>query len=193
MKSLTSTTESSSSSLMFLLGIGALTPWFLVLNEIDYFSHQLPRYNIELWAGIFYCSFAAISLIFLTILSFVFNRSGSMFFIYKAPIGFLLFSILLIGIPLISYIEDESSKYATIISLCAGLGMVDGLTQSGLFGLASVIQSSGYLRSLIAGIGVSGVISSAMRIFTKIFSNAQGIGKNRSWDSILRRDFGRWE
>ncbi|KAF1896954.1 hypothetical protein Lal_00034655 [Lupinus albus] len=162
----------------FIIGLGYLLPWNAFITAVDYFSYLYPDVSVDRIFGVVYMVVSLIG-IFLIIL---YSHKSDAFL--RINVGFTLFLISLLSVPLLDgfYVKGQvrfyDGFYVTAVSV--GLaGVADALVQASIVGSAGQLPQR-YMQAVIAGTAASGVLVSALRIFTKVVYSQDASGLRKS-------------
>ena len=145
------------SLLLFLFGImgtGILLPWNTFISGADYFEELYPCSHIEFKFAIAYMASRLISMLLCVVLGHLFSLGG------RVVIGYVL---LLLSMLLTLPVKTQSAHIMMVV--LTGVG--DALVQGSMYGVAGSFPPL-FMRSLMMGTAVAGVIVSAIRIFSKV-------------------------
>jgi len=143
--------------LLFLFGImgtGILLPWNTFISGADYFEELYPCSHIEFKFAIAYMASLMISMLLCVVLGHLFSLGG------RVVIGYVL---LLLSMLLTLPVKTQSAHIMMVV--LTGIG--DALVQGSMYGVAGSFPPL-FMRSLMMGTAVAGVIVSAIRIFSKV-------------------------
>nr|XP_043637100.1 equilibrative nucleotide transporter 1 [Erigeron canadensis] len=162
----------------FILGTGYLIPWNAFITAVDYFSYLYPDASVDRVFAVVYMMIGLVCLVFI-----VFNAHKSHSFV-RINVGLGLFVVSLLVVPVMDvvYIKGQVGIYGGFyVSVGAvGLaGIADALVQGGVIGAAGEMPER-YMQAVVAGTAASGVLISALRIFTKSVYSQDEIGLRKS-------------
>jgi equilibrative nucleoside transporter 1/2/3 len=156
-----------------LWGAGFLMPWNSIINALDYFQYLYPTKHSSFDFAVAY--------MIPNVLGFLIAVKYGHKFSFASRIvpGFAFFFLLLVFLPIMGYIPELGSSdasYTVLIILMVLLGLTDSLVQSAVYGYASMLGSI-FIQGVQVGNGLSGVLSSLLRILTKLFllDDASGV------------------
>ncbi|EPS69876.1 equilibrative nucleoside transporter 1, partial [Genlisea aurea] len=149
----------------YTLGAGYLLPWNAFITAVDYFAYLYPDASVDRVFSVVYMLVGMVSVA--TTIAFV-HKSNSF---WRINLGYVLFLVALLAVPLTDffYVKGRVGIYGgyyltvAITGLC---GLADGLVQGGVVGKAGELPER-YMQAVFAGTAASGVLVSALRIFTK--------------------------
>jgi len=150
----------------FGLGVGFLLPWNAFITAIDYFEMLYPGAHAD---RVFSVCYMLPNLLALSVMLQYSPQAVSVpTRIYG---GYTLFLLSMLVVPAVEAwkLEDQqlgSGLLATSAAV-AVLGMSDGLVQGTLFGLASQMPPK-YAQACISGTACAGLITSLLRILSKV-------------------------
>ncbi|KAL8519005.1 hypothetical protein ACS0TY_010088 [Phlomoides rotata] len=169
----------------FILGAGYLLPWNAFITAVDYFTYLYPDESVDRVLAIVYMTVGFTSLLF--IIAFA-HKSNP---VARINSGYALFLVALVAVPLIDfwYVKGRVGVYGgyiltvAVIGLC---GLADGLVQGGVVGNAGELPER-YMQAVFAGTAASGVLVSALRVFTKAVypSDAAGLRQSANFYFIV--------
>lgn len=140
----------------FLLGAGNLLPWNTFITAADYFGYIYPDFHVE---KVFSIAFMASSLVVLIGVMFL---GGGMSFQCRMNLGFIMFSLSLLVIPLMDWTWDKPDTVGTFGATVASVvvcGLADGLIGGTLLGMAGILPKQ-YMQAALAGTASSGTFVS---------------------------------
>eukprot|EP00347_Sterkiella_histriomuscorum_P015986 403354936 len=145
--------------LMVLFGIGALLPWNAILTALDFFKEKLPGYQPD-----FVFSLANNGL--LTVIQLFIVIQGHKYgYVLRISGGFLVISVLMIGLPLSANFLNPDAGFAACISILVVFGAMGGIVQGSVFGLAGMFPFK-YMGAVMFGNGLSGITLNILRAIT---------------------------
>eukprot|EP00761_Pharyngomonas_kirbyi_P008511 gb/GECH01008522.1/.p1 GENE.gb/GECH01008522.1/~~gb/GECH01008522.1/.p1 ORF type:complete len:464 (+),score=43.06 gb/GECH01008522.1/:1-1392(+) len=146
-----------------ILGTGVLIPWNAMIAATDFFILIYPGIHFEFIMSIIYMG-GNFSCLFPVL------RWGSRFKVSPRIItGFSLYLFLLLVIPILACFNITSSFFALVITLisAAFAGMVNSTLESTVYGLAAMFGKR-QLQAVQTGTGISGILSTLIRMITKL-------------------------
>lgn len=151
--------------IFFTLGAGFLLPWNAFITAVDYFDFLYPGAPVD---RVFSISYMVSALLPLLVIVLFFPKSS-------APIrintGLTLFTLTLVLVPAMDliYVKGRAGLYGAFdvtVAATALCGVADALVQGGVIGFAGELPER-YMQAVVAGTAASGVLVSALRVFTK--------------------------
>ncbi|CAD6247010.1 unnamed protein product [Miscanthus lutarioriparius] len=151
--------------IFFTLGAGFLLPWNAFITAVDYFAFLYPGAPVD---RVFSISYMVSGFLPLLVIVLFFPKSS-------APIrintGLTLFTFALLLVPAMDavYVKGTPGLYGAFdvtVAATALCGVADALVQGGVIGFAGELPER-YMQAVVAGTAASGVLVSAMRVFTK--------------------------
>lgn len=162
----------------FTLGLGYLLPWNVFITAVDYFSHLYPNASVD---RIFAVVYMLVGLFGLFLIILYRHKSNAY---VRINVGLALFVASLLVVPLLDafYIKGRVGFYGGFYVTVAAVGLsgvADALVQGSIVGSAGELPER-YMQATIAGTAASGVLVSALRIFTKAVypQDASGLQKS---------------
>ncbi|KAK7263933.1 hypothetical protein RJT34_31532 [Clitoria ternatea] len=162
----------------FTLGLGYLLPWNAFITAVDYFSYLYPDASVDRVFAVVYMLIGLLG-IFLIIL---YSHKSNAF--VRINVGLALFVVSLLIVPLLDafYVKGRVGLYGGFYVTAAAVGLsgvADALVQGSIVGSAGELPER-YMQAVIAGTAASGVLVSALRIFTKAVFSQDAIGLQNS-------------
>ncbi|XP_072965637.1 equilibrative nucleotide transporter 1 [Typha angustifolia] len=150
----------------FTLGTGFLLPWNAFITAVDYFTYLYPNVPVDRVFSVSYMLSCLIPL--LLIVGFGAHKSSTRI---RINYGLSLFVLALLIVPIMDavYVKGVRGIYAAYdVTVAATIicGVADALVQGGVIGSAGELPER-YMQAVVAGTAASGVLVSAMRVFTK--------------------------
>ncbi|KAG4966764.1 hypothetical protein AAZX31_12G010700 [Glycine max] len=162
----------------FTLGLGYLLPWNAFITAVDYFSYLYPDASVD---RIFAVVYMLIGLVGISLIIFYSHKSNAY---VRINVGLALFVVSLLIIPLLDafYLKGRVGLYSGFYVTAAAVGLsavADALVQGSIVGCAGELPER-YMQAVVAGTAGSGVLVSALRIFTKAVypQDASGLQKS---------------
>ncbi|CBI40864.3 unnamed protein product, partial [Vitis vinifera] len=147
----------------WILGMGSAVSWNTMLIIGDYYYKLFPRYHPERVLTVICQTFAIGSMAILTYKEAITNTPK------RNIIGYTLFcvsTLILIVLDLATSGQGGIGPYIGICVIVVAFGVATALVQGGGTGDLS-FMSPEFVRSFIAGLAASGVLTSALRLMTK--------------------------
>ncbi|KAK7263935.1 hypothetical protein RJT34_31534 [Clitoria ternatea] len=162
----------------FTLGLGYLLPWNAFITAVDYFSYLYPDASVDRVFAVVYMLIGLLG-IFLIIL---YSHKSNAF--VRINVGLALFVVSLLIVPLLDafYVKGRVGLYGGFYVTAATVGLssvADILVKTSILGSAGELPER-YTQAVIAGTAASGVLVSALRIFTKVVFSQDAIGLQKS-------------
>ena len=143
--------------LLFLFGVmgtGILLPWNTFISGADYFEELYPCAHIEFKFAIAYMASLMIFMLLCVLLGHLLSLGARVVF------GYVLLLLSMLGsLP----VRSQSAHIFMVV--LTGIG--DALVQGSMYGVAGSFPPL-FMRSLMMGTAVAGVIVSAIRVFSKV-------------------------
>eukprot|EP00026_Physarum_polycephalum_P009152 Phypoly_transcript_09264.p1 GENE.Phypoly_transcript_09264~~Phypoly_transcript_09264.p1 ORF type:complete len:429 (+),score=51.86 Phypoly_transcript_09264:114-1400(+) len=154
-------------SILVLLGCGFLFPYNSFITAADYFKNAYPTHNVEFAFPAVYTSSLLVSMAMVV----KWGRGYS----FKARIAgpFVLFLLVMCAIPIADaavggqYTKSNDLLFYGTLFLIFTVGVSDAITQGSLYGLAGLLPPI-YSHAVMNGNGVAGLVTSVLRVGTKI-------------------------
>ncbi|KAL1214616.1 Equilibrative nucleotide transporter 3 [Cardamine amara subsp. amara] len=146
-----------------ILGIGSLVSWNSMLTIADYYYQVFPDYHPSRVLTLVYQPFALGTIIILSYHESIINTRK------RILIGYIIFTIstlLLIVLDLATKGRGGIGPYIGLCALVASFGLADATVQGGMVGDLSLMCPE-LIQSFMAGLAVSGALTSALRLITK--------------------------
>jgi hypothetical protein len=143
--------------LLFLFGImgtGILLPWNTFISGADYFEELYPCSHIEFKFAIAYMASLMIFMFLCVIFGHLFGLGT------RVVVGYVLLLLSMLG-----SLPVRTQAAHILMVVLTGIG--DALVQGSMYGVAGSFPPL-FMRSLMMGTAVAGVIVSAIRIFSKV-------------------------
>ncbi|KAG4992393.1 hypothetical protein AAZX31_09G206100 [Glycine max] len=162
----------------FTLGLGYLLPWNAFITAVDYFSFLYPDASVD---RIFAVVYMIVGLVGISLIILYSHKSDAY---VRINVGLALFVVSLLVVPLLDafYIKGRVGFYSGFYVTAGAVGLsgvADALVQGSIVGSAGELPDR-YMQAVIAGTAASGVLVSALRIFTKAVypQDASGLQKS---------------
>ncbi|MCL7030986.1 hypothetical protein MKW94_008554 [Papaver nudicaule] len=154
----------------WLLGIGCLFSWNSMVSILDYYASLFPRYHPARVLPIVYEPLAVGVLLILTYNEAKINtRTRNLF-------GYFLFFVCSLMVLVLDLATSGKGGIGTYIGICiisGAFGVGDACVQGGMIGDLSLMCPE-FIQSFLAGMAVSGVLTTALRLATKAaFENSR--------------------
>ncbi|CAN7111519.1 unnamed protein product [Brassica rapa subsp. narinosa] len=146
-----------------ILGVGQLVAWNTILTISDYYYQVFPEYHPSRVLTLVYQPFV-LGTIF--ILVFMGKKKKNQ---KQIAIGYTIFfigSLLLIILDVATKGEGTLLAYIFLCSIVACFGMANAHVEGAMLGELSFMCPE-FIQSFVAGLGVAGAITSALRLVTK--------------------------
>ncbi|KAG6538813.1 equilibrative nucleotide transporter 1-like [Zingiber officinale] len=149
----------------FILGAGFLLPWNSFITAVDYFSYLYPDAPVDRVFSVSYM--LTLLLLLLLIVGWAHLSSAPL----RINAGLALFVVSLLVVPIMdaAYVKGVRGLYGAYdvtVGAVVLSGIADALVQGGVIGSAGELPER-YMQAVVAGTAASGVLVSAMRVFTK--------------------------
>ncbi|KAL7174834.1 hypothetical protein ACSBR1_043844 [Camellia fascicularis] len=149
----------------WILGLGSLVSWSSMLNIEDYYSLVFPprRYHPARILTLVYQSFALGTM---AILAYNESKIDTR---KRNLIGYILFfisTLSLLVLDLVTSGKGGTGNYIGVCAIVAAFGVADAHVQGGLVGDLSFMCPE-FIQTFLAGLAVSGALTSALRLITK--------------------------
>jgi len=105
------------------------------------------------------------SSIFVMLLSLRWGESFS--FTFRVVSSFLIYTVCMACVTSISNISDDDKRFYSMLGICLGIGIFQGVVQSGIFGFTSLLPPV-YNGACMTGQAVAGIAVCIIRVVTKI-------------------------
>ncbi len=137
-----------------IMGTGILLPWNTFISGADYFEELYPCSHIEFKFAIAYMASLMIFMLLAVVLGHLFSLGA------RVVGGYVLLLLSMLGsLP----VKTQSAHILMVI--LTGIG--DALVQGSMYGVAGSFPPL-FMRALMMGTAVAGVIVSAIRVFSKV-------------------------
>ncbi|KAG6498796.1 equilibrative nucleotide transporter 1-like [Zingiber officinale] len=149
----------------FTLGAGFLLPWNAFITAVDYFSYLYPAAPVDRVFSVAYMLSCLLPL--LLIVGWAYSSSAPLRI--NAGLGLFVVSLLVVPIMDAAYVKGVRGIYGAYdvtVGAVVLSGIADALVQGGIIGSAGELPER-YMQAVVAGTAASGVLVSAMRVFTK--------------------------
>ncbi|WOL09245.1 equilibrative nucleotide transporter 1 [Canna indica] len=149
----------------FVLGVGFLLPWNSFITAVDYFAYLYPGTPVD---RVFSVAYLLTCLALLVVIVGWAHLSSAPLRI-NAGLGLFVVSLLVVPVMDAAYVKGVQGlygAYGVTVGAVVVAGLADALVQGGVIGSAAELPER-YMQSVTAGTAGSGVLVSAMRIFTK--------------------------
>ncbi|CAO2187400.1 unnamed protein product [Urochloa humidicola] len=151
--------------IFFTLGAGFLLPWNAFITAVDYFAFLYPGAPVD---RVFSVAYMLSCLLPLLLIVLCFPKSSAP---ARINTGLALFTLALLVVPAMdaAYVKGRPGLYGAFdVTVAATVlcGVADALVQGGVIGFAGELPER-YMQAVVAGTAASGVLVSAMRVFTK--------------------------
>jgi hypothetical protein len=137
-----------------VMGTGILLPWNTFISGADYFEELYPCSHIEFKFAIAYMASLMIFMLLCVVMGHFFSLGS------RIVVGYVLLLLSMLG----SLPVKTQPAHITMVVL-TGIG--DALVQGSMYGVAGSFPPL-FMRALMMGTAVAGVIVSAIRIFSKV-------------------------
>lgn len=147
----------------WILGIGSAISWNSLMTIGDYYYKLFPRYHPERVLTIVLQPFA------LGTMAILFYKEATINTRKRNLIGYILFctsTLMLIVLDLATSGRGGITPYIGICAIVGAFGVASALVQGGMTGDLSFMCPE-FIRSFLAGLAASGVLTSALRLMTK--------------------------
>eukprot|EP01121_Diplochlamys_sp_Union-15-3_P003061 TRINITY_DN1289_c0_g1_i5.p1 TRINITY_DN1289_c0_g1~~TRINITY_DN1289_c0_g1_i5.p1 ORF type:complete len:454 (+),score=49.23 TRINITY_DN1289_c0_g1_i5:47-1363(+) len=144
-----------------LLGIGQLLPYNSLINAVDYFELLFPNKQVQMDIVISYLVPNLLGLLL------VIKYGQRISFSSRLIFGFALFLTLTVILPFVEVLASKELFFWWFITICVLYAIIDAIIITALYGYVNVFPPK-YLIATQMGNGISSVISSFLRIMTKI-------------------------
>ncbi|KAI3954310.1 hypothetical protein MKW92_044275 [Papaver armeniacum] len=162
--------KTSAMIVCWLLGNGSLFVWNSMLTAEDYYLTLFPRYHPTRVFTVVYVLFT------LGTSSILAYNEATVNTRKRNLIGYLLFFLSALSIPIVDLATSGDGGLATYIGLCSIVvlfGLGDGCVEGGMLGDLSLMCPE-FIQSFLAGGSASGVLTSVLRLSTKgVFENSK--------------------
>ncbi len=150
------------------MGTGILLPWNTFISGADYFEELYPCAHIEFKFAIAYMASLMIFMLLCVVMGHFFSLGS------RVVVGYVLLLLSMLGsLP----VNTQAAHVAMVV--LTGIG--DALVQGSMYGVAGSFPPL-FMRALMMGTAVAGVIVSAIRIFSKVCP-----ARSPAFPALLRR------
>ncbi|XP_071706533.1 equilibrative nucleotide transporter 3-like [Rutidosis leptorrhynchoides] len=152
----------------WILGLGSLICWNSLTSVEDYYYDVFPEYHPSRVLSLVYQPFA-----FGTMALLAYNES-KVDTRKRNIVGYIMFFLGTLALFLVdigTYGKGSIESYIGICLVVASFGMADALIQGGMLGDLALMCPE-FIQSFLVGMAASGVLTSALRLFTEaVFNN----------------------
>ncbi|XP_010418131.2 PREDICTED: equilibrative nucleotide transporter 3-like [Camelina sativa] len=146
-----------------ILGVGQLVAWNTILTISDYYYQVFPEYHPSRVLTLVYQPFVLGTICILVFMGKT-NKNQK-----RITIGYTIFfigTLLLIILDLVTKGAGDLSVYIVLCSIVACFGIANAHVEGAMVGELSFMCPE-FIQSFIAGLGIAGAITSALRLLTK--------------------------
>lgn len=154
--------------MFFLIGVSCLVNWNSVLTALDYFAMKYPSYNVAFWYPI--PMYAATNVFSILVLKMAKQMTLEM----RIYGSLVIMSVLNVSLPICAELISGDTGFWLQMVLIFILGSANPICQSSAIAYAGIFIRDGYIPTLFAGTGCSGVILAVLRsLCLVIFGNSE--------------------
>ncbi|CAN7126677.1 unnamed protein product, partial [Brassica rapa subsp. narinosa] len=153
-----------------VLGVGQLVAWNTILTISDYYYQVFPDYHPSRTLTLVYQPFVLGTI---SVLVFVGQKIKNQRRVFTGYCLFVIGSILLLTVDIVTKGKGGITPFLLLSIVSAGVGVANALVEGAMIGDLSCICPD-LIQPFAAGLGVSGAITSVLRLLTKaVFQNSR--------------------